>query len=909
MDYSRQGVVSKQKSVKSTARKINSKFWIAVLRITVIAVVVTTIFGVMAGFGVFNGIIDTSPVVQLEKLNDTGFSSKSYYSDGVTVAQVFAGAQANRVYVTIDEIPEVVQRCFVALEDERFYEHSGIDIRGILRAGVSVYTSGQLKYGGSTLTQQVLKNIVFGGGNEENKLDKIKRKLQEQYLAIQLENELSKDEILEYYLNYVNLGNGSYGVKTAAESYFGKELDELTLSEAAVLAPIVLSPTYRNPINYPEQNAERRQYCLDGMLKLGWCSKEEYDEALADDVYTRIAEYNASKKGVSITDFSYFTDELVMQVMADLQEKAGYTYEQAYQLLYYGGISIITTQDKEIQDIVDKYYTDESNFPAFGFSSSAGSCYELTYALSVYKPDGSVTHYQRSDLLNYFKDYSDTQGIYYHENGGSKGISELLLSEEDINAKCDEFRDAMVGIGDNYVEKRELTPQPQSSFSVIEQSTGKVVAIYGGRGEKTGSRTLNRASRTLRQVGSTFKVLASFLPAIDAGGMTLASVQDDIQYFYPGTSKEVINWYTTGFRGLQTIRSGISKSLNIVAVKTLQDIGASLGYRYLEKLGFSSLDPVNDVNLAIALGGVTNGVTNVELTAAYAAIANEGVYNKPIYYTEIRDHEGNIILSNKTESTQVMKTSTAWLLTDAMHDTTTTGTGTKLAFKNYDMPVAGKTGTATKNNDLWFAGFTPYYTASVWTGYDNNFNQRNKSYQQDIWRNIMEEIHETKQLEKKNFEMPDSIVKAEICNKCGKLAVAGLCDEAEGGSCVITEYFAKGTVPTERCDCHIRVDICKKSKKIATDNCKRTKSVVLLIKEEYNMINPSTMKEYDPARVIETYDTPYIYRPDDICTKHLPDGAYLDDDGNIVYSEEEDEGDDLFVTVKHDDVGESDTYD
>ena len=679
MDYGRQGVIEKQKNVRSTTSRMTSKFWIMVLRILLVLMVGIGVAGSMSAAGVFQGIVDSSPSVQLAALNNTGYSSTSYYTDG-TVAQVFAGAEANRVYVTIDEIPQLIQHCFVALEDERFYEHSGIDIRGIFRAGVSVARTGEFDYGGSTITQQILKNVVFGGGKEQNVLDKIKRKIQEQYLALQLEDVLTKDQILEYYLNYVNLGNGCYGIKTAAESYFGKELFELTLSEASVLAPIAWSPTLQNPITHPDKNAERRQSCLENMLKLGWCTKEEYDAAVNDDVYSRIAEHSSEKKTRSITTYSYFTDELVEQIFEDLQTEKGYTYAQAQNLLYFGGISIYTTQDREAQEIVDKYYTNEENFPDFGFTSSTGSCYELTYALSVYNAEGVPTHYQRSDLLDYFADFNDSEGLYYHENGVRKGISELTVSEDDIKDKIVEFRNSKVGPGETYVENMRLTPQPQSSFVLLEQSTGRVVALYGGRGVKEGSLTLNRATNTNRQVGSTFKVLASFLPAIDGAGLTLASVQDDIQYFYPGTNKEVINWYNTGFRGLQSIRTGIYNSLNIVAVKTLEQIGASLGYEYLEKLGFSTLvkNKVNedgtvfsDVNLAIALGGLTNGVKNVELNAAYASIANGGIYNKPIYYTKIVDSDGNVILEKNTESRQVMKTSTASVRLRVWHLRTT----------------------------------------------------------------------------------------------------------------------------------------------------------------------------------------------------------------------------------------------
>lgn len=870
MDFSKKEVINKQKSIKSTSKRLTSKLWVTAFRLAIVALVSVIIIGVMAGWGILNAIVDTAPDISQIDVAPTGFSSASYYSDG-TLAQTFAGAEANRVYVTIDEIPKIVQDCFIALEDERFYEHKGIDVRGIFRAGYSVLKTGDL-FGASTITQQLLKNQVFSGGDEDNIIDRVTRKIQEQYLAIQLESRLSKELILEYYLNYVNLGSGAYGIQTAAKTYFGKNVWELTLSEAAVIAPIPHSPTYHNPITYPDSNAERREACLTNMLELGLCTKEQYDEAINDDVYSRI-QLRSEEQSSTSTAYSYFTDAMLKQLIQDFQTELGYSASQAEQLIYYGGISIFTTQDKEVQKIVDEYYQDESNFPPFGFTSSTGSCYELTYALSVIHPDGTQTHYQRQDFIDYFADFVDSDYLYYHFSGGNRGISELLLDTDDTDAKIEEFRSAMLGEGDTYIERKEYVPQPQSSFSLIEQSTGKVAALYGGRGEKEASLTLNRASGTTRQVGSTFKVLASFLPAIDAGGLTLASVQDDSRYFYPGTEKEVINWYNTGFRGLQSIRTGIYSSLNIVAVKTLEQIGAPLGFEYLEKLGFSTLvrsktdangNVFSDINLSIALGGLTNGVSNLELTAAYGAIANGGVYNKPVFYTKVTDHDGKVLLSREPDSTQVMKSSTAWLLTNAMEDTVKRGTGSRLRFREYSMPVAGKTGTAStskyRSNDLWFVGFTPYYTAAVWTGYDNNFTQRNTSYQQDLWRNIMEKIHSSLELPYQSFEMPDSIISATICTKCGNLAVSGLCDEAEGGSCALVEYFAKGTVPSAKCSCHVKVNVCKKSKKLATEFCpeKRIKTTVYLIKEE----------NYEET----TWDTQYILSNQEYCDVHTDSG-------------------------------------
>lgn len=823
-NYSEHGIIKKQHEIKSTSSRLVSKARVTAFRFSLVFALAVIVIGAFAGFGALRGLTDNAPSTANINLQPTSYKTTIYYSDG-SIADTLYGAEANRDYVYISEIPECVQRAFIAKEDTRFYEHNGIDIHGIMRAIVSNIRTMSFDYGGSTITQQLLKNQVFGGGDEGNVLEKITRKVQEQFLAIRIENQYSKDEILEFYLNTLNLGNGCYGIQTAAQGYFGKDVWDLTLSEACVLAPIAYSPTYRNPITNPEPNAEQRLELLNDMLELGYCTQEEYDAALADDVYTRIQNHKASE---DTSPFSYFTDELIEQILSDFQLYLGYTEKEASDLLYKGGLKIYTTQDKDIQQIVDSVYTDETYFPAFG----EGSYYELTYALSVYKADGSVIHYQQSDLMKYFADFHDVRQLYYRETDTTNpatwvGISELCRDYEDINTKCDEFKAAMVEEGDTPVEKRILTPQPQSSIVITEQETGKVVALYGGRGEKTASRVINRATNTVRQVGSTFKVLASFLPALDSAGMTLASVIDDTQYFYPGSDKEVTNWYTTGWRGLNSIRTGIYNSMNVVAVKTLEQVGPSVAFNYLKKLGFSTLvtsqvvgnQEFTDIGLPLALGGLTNGVTNLEMTAAYAAIANNGVYQKPILYTVILDHDGKLLLSNESEATQVMKSSTAWLLTDAMEDTTTIGTGSRLAFKDYKMPVAGKTGTATKNNDLWFVGYTPYYTAGIWTGFDNNFGQTETKYHQHIWREIMERIHVTKQLPHKEFEMPDSVVSTSICTKCGKLAVEGLCDAYIGGNCISTEYFAKGSVPIAKCDCHVKLSVCKDSKHIACAEC------------------------------------------------------------------------------------------
>ena len=376
--------------------------------------------------------------------------------------------------------------------------------------------------------------------------------------------------------------------------------------------------------------------------------------------------------------------------------------------------------------------------------------------------------------------------------------------------------------GDTIVNGSETityTLQPQAALTVIDQSTGEVKALVGGRGDKTANKTLNRATDTTRQPGSTFKIIAAYAPALDAGGLTLADVQDDAPYSYGTGEGASVNNYDGRYRGFTTLREAITNSINIVTVKTLAQIGPSLGYDYIMDFGFTTVGLDESSNETLALGGLTHGVTNLELTAAYATIANNGTYIKPKFYTKILDHDGNVLLDNTTSTSHtVLKETTAWLLTDAMEDVMTQGTGTPAYFGN-SMAQAGKSGTTTKNRDALFAGFTPYYTCVVWGGYDDNAPQSGgqTSYPKKIWKSVMSRLHEG--LPYKDFTQPSGIVTASVCKESGKLAIAGVCDSDPRGSCVYTEYFAAGTQPTEYCDHHTLANICNESGQLAGANC------------------------------------------------------------------------------------------
>ena len=795
MNYGRKSTAKKEKELLSKGTMIRKKFTVIFAKTLLVCLIAFTVVGGCAGYGVYKGIVDSAPDIHDIDATPTGYLSTVLDNQGNETATLVASG-SNRVYVTIDEIPLDLQHAFVAIEDARFYEHNGIDITGIVRAGITGITSGRFSQGASTITQQLLKNNVFTDWTSESSFaDKMERKIQEQYLAIQLEKVEDKNWILENYLNTINLGQNTLGVQAASQRYFNKDVSELTLSECAVIAGITQNPSRYNPVSNPDANAERRTKVLNNMLDQGYIDQTAYDTAMADNVYDRIQIVDSETASDNIN--SYFVDALTEQVIDDLMEVKGYTETQAYKALYEGGLTIYSTQDPSIQQICDEEVNNADNY-------GSETKYSCSYRLTIQKADGTYQNYSEQTMLSYYQSKNSKYNIDFD-------------SKEAVDAAIEQYKADIMEDGDTIVPNGEsitYTMQPQASMTVIDQSTGEVKAIVGGRGDKTANKTLNRATDTKRQPGSTFKILSAYAPALDIGGMTLASVQDDAPYTYSNAAHTPVNNYDKSYRGFTTIREGITYSINIVAVKTLTDIGVDIGYEYLQNFGFSTLCD-SDRTQALALGGITNGVTNLELTAAYATIANGGTYTKPRFYTKILDHDGNVLIDNTPQTHTVLKETTAWLLTNAMEDVLTNGTGRPAHFNG--MPQAGKSGTTSSDRDALFAGYTPYYTCVVWGGYDDNAELSYTTYPKTLWKSVMGRIHEN--LDYKDFDKPDGITTATVCKKSGKLAVAGLCDSDPRGSMVESEYFASGTVPKDYCDHHVRVTIDLSTGGIATDTC------------------------------------------------------------------------------------------
>ena len=770
MNYGKKSTAKKRTALISRSSMMGKRARVSFIRVLFVSLIALCIAVTCLGVGSFRGVIDTAPDVDDIDIMPLGYATFLYDDAGNQIRKL-AAPDSNRLPVTLEQIPVDLQHAVVAIEDERFYEHNGIDVKGILRAGMKALTTGDFSEGASTITQQLLKNNVFTNWTSEStQLERFTRKIQEQYLAVQVEKKTDKDTILENYLNTINLGAGSYGVQAAARQYFDKDVWDLNLSECATLAGITQNPTKFNPIINPDSNRKRRKEVLQHMLDQNYITQDQYDEALADDIYSRIQAAQEKNSSTDNTVYTYFEDELTDQIINDLMNIKGYTKKQATNLLYSGGLKVYTTQDSKIQNILDEEYADPSNYPDT-------VQYELDYALTVTDPDGNQVNYSKEMLQLYFQNEDPDFDL-------------LFDSPEDGQTYVDKYKASILANGSKVLAERvNFAPQPQSSMSVIDQHTGYVKALIGGRGEKTASLTLNRATDTTRQPGSTFKIVSTYAPALNEKGMTLATTFEDEPYEYPDGSP--VNNATRSYNGTTTIRTAIQNSINVVAVKCLEKVTPDLGLKYLDNFGFTTLahgteadkdangNVWSDANLATALGGITRGVTNVELCASYAAIANGGNYIKPIYYTKILDHNGNVLIENTAAERSVIKESTAFLLTSAMEDVVKQGTGTACQLDN--IPVAGKTGTTEAYNDLWFVGYTPYYTCAVWSGYDNNEKLPDyaRNFHKALWKKVMTRIHEG--LPSKEFEKPASVEKLSVCEETGLLPRAG-CP-------VITEYL------------------------------------------------------------------------------------------------------------------------
>lgn len=860
-----------------------------------------------------------------------------------------------RTFTKLKNIPQFVKDAFISIEDQRFYEHIGVDLKGIIGSVFENFKAGGIVRGASTITQQLIKNTYLTPEQS------IKRKLIEAKLAIELEKKLTKDQILELYLNMISLGQNSYGVQEASQTYFSKNVGDLNIAEAATLAGIVKGPNnyqpyYRvlpkdfNPdtmkkvgeadiigekyiLVFNQRSVERQKLVLKKMLELGKITQAQYDEASKFDISADLKP--AQKKKIDIT--SYSTDFVKTQVTQDLMDKFGWTHQKAQEAIFTGGLKIYSTIDPVVQkkleavyknfakvvlgdpskykppvlvdrildkngNIVDKngyviYYKKENLLDGESNLIIPKGQYELKENgdLNIYS--NRLSSYLKSaDVFDFYSIdkeknlVSHTCGVlsipdkFYHRN--SKGNftinSEFFKSAENFYKI---MQDGSLRISKNYfyIDNNGLV-QPQSASVIIDYRKGSIVAMIGGR-DVDGNRILNRATDTQRQPGSSIKPLAVYLPALD-NGFTAASAIYDIPMIADGKIWPK-NFYK-GFKGIQTLRQAVENSINVCSVRTLKKIGIETSVKYLEMLGIINKEHPerdnfvtkeenpknNDENYGpLALGGMTKGMSPLDMTAAYGCIANNGIFIKPKIYTKVLDKNGNVLLENTPKITKVISSQKAYVLKDILRTTAMEHTGGNAVVKN--QVSAGKTGTTDYNADFWFVGFTNYYVTGTWIGNDSPkiTVTQNSRIAAKVWAQIMNSIHEGKE-PVKTFKEPEGIVRKYVCTKSGMLPTS-LCKSDPRGV-IKEEIFAKGTEPTEACNVHISLQVNSENGKIANEYCPdelRVNRVFTVIDppyrpSAYNGILPQDYSYYPPSRECtkEDYDK-YIqehYNKDDI---------------------------------------------
>ncbi len=620
----------------------------------------------------------------------------------------------NRIWVNYEDLPPYLEKAAVAIEDKRFYKHNGVDLYRTAGAFVNMFLGLKEDFGASTITQQLIKNLT--GYDEVT----VKRKVIEIFRALEFDRTHSKEETIEWYLNYIYLGEGCRGVYTASYTYFGKNVSDLDLAECASLIAITNNPSIYSPYVSRDRNKTRQETILATMLEEGYITQEQHDQAVAEELTFQRGEDEDRQAVV----YSWYVDEVIRDVTNDLQEEKGISEEAASRLLYSGGYKIYCCIDPEIQAAVDEVYNDTANLP--------------------------------------------------------------------------------------YTSK---TGQQMQSGIVIMDYDGNVVAMAGGMGEKSGSLLFNIATRSTRPPGSAIKPLSVYAPALDMGLITPATVYDDS----PVQLLDGKLWPVNSFgyyRGLTTVYEALEDSVNTVAVRVLQDVTVYSSYEYLhDRFGITSIVAQREVNgqvksdlslAPLAMGGLTDGITPLEMTAAYATFGNNGVYNSPRTYSLVLDSNGATVLEKESESRVAIKESTAYYMNTMLKNVVAAGTGTEARFSG--MTIAGKTGTTTSNYDRWFVGYTPYYTAAVWTGYEQMERMSvSGNPAAKLWKLVMQKVHED--LPNKGFQEPDGLVSVDYCKDSGKLAT-DLCAEDPRGSRVVTGKFLKEDAPTEYCDRHTTVTLC-----------------------------------------------------------------------------------------------------
>lgn len=860
-----------------------------------------------------------------------------YDVDGEVVDNVYIG-DALRTNVEYNQLSEDLIDAFVSIEDKTFFEHNGFNVVRIFGAIWESVTKGERISGTSTITQQLARNLYLTETKSKRSWEGMVRKIREAYYTVVLEDALSKEQILEAYLNTIYLGFNSNGVQAASQAYFSKDAEDLTLVECALLASLPQSPNGYAPIKrvatediedfdsldiidkndnwtiYYNPNGESRLLLtLYFMHEQGKISDEEYETAKATPIRESI---DPGTGVITSSSSSFFADYVVAKVLADLSNEYGMDEAEASDLIYNGGLQIYSTLSLDIQKSVESEYNNSSNFPSIGYATKdkSGNILDsegkiLLYSRSSFfnedgdfvlgakeykwNDDGSLVVY-KGNRLNIYKtsvkgeiDYSvefknlyeTVDGIFYSRAGGVWNIASQYKDRDDdgnliIAARFFEEKPDVITKGENdtlllhegYYTLRQAIMQPQSAMVIMDYRTGEIKAMAGGRGLE-GRMLYNRATAP-RQPGSSIKPLSVYSVALQStvdgtGHWTAASPIDDIPMKYGGSAWPK-NWYE-GYTGINTLRNAVEQSINACAVNLWMQLDPQMSVDFLTNMGVTTLveyGEVNDVNAAaLALGGMTKGISPLEMAGAYGTFGNYGTYIEPICYTKVTNKNGDVLLAKTPITHEVMGEDVASLMTNILQSTVTDGlgSGAKIAAQ----PVAGKTGTTSERYDIWFCGLTPQYSAALWIGNDVNIPMNQGSGAASaLWSKVMQKV--CANLPREEFAMKGDFVTATVDKMSGKLPSA--LSSADPRQTLISEIFIAGTVPSEEDDAHVVVSVCADTGYLATPYCSNIVNRLAVIRPggnswekvlaEYKM-NTMTINSIADA----IYDAPDYYCP------------------------------------------------
>jgi penicillin-binding protein 1A len=788
MNYGKKQIKKKKEDLSSPDRSLNNRISIWVVRIIILAIAFAAALMIARGIIYAKAVVADAPSISAVE-NPVSRTTKVLDTDGKVIAR-FSMKDLSVRRISSSRMPKQLKDAFVSYVDPEFYEHDGILMQNMISYVVRGELYNDYDDTDATISEHLINNTIYFGVTSDSSTKAVKQRLQRQYLASRLEQEHSKQWILENYLNTVMLGNDTVGIEAASERYFGKEAKDLNLTEISALAACSGEPEARNPLDHPEVNQEYRKKVLLAMYKGGCITKSQYLQSREEDIadYVTRADKNGQDTGAEEEAFALALKD---QVIADLETQLKCSQEQAEHYLYLGGMTIYSTLDSGIQNICRKAVNRAGNY--------SGSSVSVHYTLSIRQKDGKVRNYTEVNMRSWYR---------------SKGRENYTLSYPDhasARAAVLSFRQAMLTKGDTFIgENLILTPEPQASLVMTSQSTGEVKAMIGGRNiSEDIPGYINRATDTYYSPGNISDIFSIYAPALDSGKYTLSSIPTATgETAASGDVDNIDNLMSSDGTSL-TVRSGIRQESQAAAAYVLKGVTQEISLESLEKYAFARRE---DSASFRASGEILEKASLMEINAAYGAIAARGIYTKNAFYSKVFDREGRPVLdvsADSKRSTTVMKDTTAFLLTKAMQETITSGIAKRSEIKG--MTSAAQQGVSTDESAWWFAGFTPYYTCTVWSGNDDGQPIHENTAAARIWKQVMQQV--SKGQKDMDFTRPDGIVSEEICRDSGLLAIEGVCQNT------YSEYYAAGTEPSEKCNLHETAIICKDSGLLAGPYC------------------------------------------------------------------------------------------